>query len=335
MVPHTEWVDTFPMWHGNTIYFNSDRGPEHHFNLYSYDLNTKQLEQLTHFNEFDAMWPSLGPEAIIFENASYLYTFDLQSKQPKKLAIYLPGERDEAMKHWISVSKNITDFDISPEGKRAVFAARGDVFTAPAKEGSIRNITRTSGIREKLVSWSPDGRWVAYISDRTGEDEVYIAPNDGMGKERQITSGYQGFKFQPVWSPDSKKIAWGHKDTCLWYADITDKRVVEVDRGKHGEIQNYSWSPDSKWLAYDKNADNFYSFVNLYSLVDRKITAVTTSMTNSFAPIFDPDEYLYFLSDRDFNEVLCNIDFEFANPKTTRVYIATLRKDEPSPDATK
>jgi tricorn protease len=332
MVPHTEWVDTFPMWHGNTIYFNSDRGPEHHFNLYSYDLNTKQLEQLTHFNEFDVMWPSLGPEAIIFENAGYLYTFDLQSKQPKKLAIYLPGERDEAMKRWISVSKNITDFDISPEGKRAVFAARGDVFTAPAKEGSIRNITRTSGIREKLVSWSPDGRWVAYISDRTGEDEVYIAPNDGLGKERQITSGYQGFKFQPVWSPDSKKIAWGDKDTCLWYADITDKRVVEVDRGKHGEIQNYSWSPDSKWLAYDKNADNFYSFVNLYSLVDRKITAVTTSMTNSFAPIFDPDgKYLYFLSDRDFNEVLGNIDFEFANPKTTRVYIATLRKDEPSP----
>ncbi len=94
MVPHSQWVDTFPMWHGDTIYFNSDRGPEHHFNLYSYDLNTKQLEQLTHFNEFDVMWPSLGPDAIIFENAGYLYTFDLQAKQPKKLSIYLPGERN-------------------------------------------------------------------------------------------------------------------------------------------------------------------------------------------------------------------------------------------------
>ncbi len=152
------------------------------------------------------------------------------------------------------MSKNITDFDISPEGKRAVFAARGDVFTAPAKEGSIRNLTHTSGIREKLVSWSPDGRWVAYISDRTGEDEIYIAPNDGMGKEQQITNGYQGFKFQPVWSPDSKKIAWGDKDTRLWYSNITEKKAVEVDRGKYGEIQNYSWSPDNKWLAYDKNA---------------------------------------------------------------------------------
>jgi len=216
--------------------------------------------------------------------------------------------------------------------RSSVFAARGDVFTAPAKEGSIRNLTHTSGIREKLVSWSPDGRWVAYISDRTGEDEIYIAPNDGMGKEQQITNGYQGFKFQPVWSPDSKKIAWGDKDTRLWYADITEKKAVEVDRGKYGEIQNYSWSPDNKWLAYDKNAYNSYSVVNLYSLADRKITPVTTSMTNSFSPIFDPDgKYLYFLSDRDFNEVLGNIDFEFANPKATRVYIATLRKDEPSP----
>src|SRR3989441_1243084 len=243
-VPHTEWTDTFPMWHGNAIYFSSDRGPEHHFNLYSYDLGSKQIEQLTHFNDFDVMWPSLGPDAIVFENAGYLYAFDFQSKQPKKLALSVPGERDQSMKHWTSVSKNITDFDISPDGKRAVFSARGDVFTVPAKEGSIRNLTRTPGIREKLVAWSPD----------------------------------------------------------------------------------------SKWLAYDKPAESLYSFVNLYSLADRKITPVTTTMYNSFAPTFDPDgKYLYFLSDRDFNEVLGNVDFEFANPKTTRVYIVTLKRDEPSP----
>src|SRR5256886_16796478 len=164
------------------------------------------------------------------------------------------------------------------------------------------------------------------------EDEFYMAPNDGMVKEQQIPRGYKGFKSQPVWSPDSKKIAWGDKDTCLWYADITEKKAVEVDRGQYGELQNSSRSPDSKWLAYDKNGDNFYSFVNLYSLLDHKISGLTTTMTNSFAPIFDPDgKYLYFLSDRDFNEVLGNVDFEFANPKTTRVYIVTLKKDEASP----
>ena len=331
-LPHTEWTDTFPMWHGDTIYFTSDRGAEHHLNLYGYDVNSKQVDQLTHFTDFDVMWPSLGPDSIIFENAGYLYTFDLQSKQPKKLALYLPGDRDLSLKHWTSVSKNITDFDISPEGKRAVFGARGDVFTVPAKEGSIRNLTHTPGIREKQVAWSPDGRWIAYVSDRSGEDELYIVPQDGLGKEQQITSGYKGFKYAPTWSPDSKKLAWSDKDTKLWYVDINEKEQVEIDRGKYGEILNYSWSPDSKWVAYDKNAENGYSVVHLYSLADNKITPVTTSMTNSYSPVFDPDgKYLYFLSDRDFNEVLGNIDFEFANPKTTRIYVVTLRKDEASP----
>jgi len=287
---------------------------------------------LTHFDEFDVMWPSLGPDAIIFENAGYLYTLDFQSKQPKKLSIQLTGETGQAMKRWVSVNKNITDFDVSPDGKRAVFAARGDVFTAPAKEGSIRNLTRTAGIREKSVVWSPDGRWIAYISDRTGEDEIYITPQDGVGKEQQITSGYKGFKYALVWSPDSKKLAWGDKDTHLWYVDVQEKKQVEVDRGKYSEILNYSWSPDSKWLVYDKNSENTYSVEYLYSLVDKKITPVTNSMTNSYGAVFDPEgKYLYFLSDRDYNEVLGNIDFEFANPKTTRVYIATLKKDEPSP----
>ncbi len=331
-LPHTEWTDTFPMWHGNAIYFTSDRGSEHRLNLYSYDLGSKQIAQITHFTDFDVMWPSLGPDAIVFENGGYIYRFDFQSKEPKKLTISVPSERPQTMKHWASVSKNITDFEISPEGKRAVFAARGDVFTVPAKDGSVRNLTHTPGIRERGVAWSPDGRWVAYISDRTGEDEIYITPHDGMGPEQQITGGYRGFKFPPAWSPDSKKIAWSDKDLRLWYTDVTEKKPVEVTRARFAEIQNYSWSPDSQWIAFDQQMENGLSVVNLYSLADRKITPVTTSMTNSNAPVFDPDgKYLYFLSDRDFNEVLGNIDFEFANPKTTRVYIATLRRDEPSP----
>jgi tricorn protease len=331
-LPHTEWTDTFPMWHGNAIYFSSDRGPEHRLNLYRYDLGAKQMAQLTHFTDFDVMWPSLGPDAIVFENGGYLYTFDPQSNLTKKLNIYLPGERDQAMKHWANVSKNVSDFDISPEGKRAVFSARGEVFTVPAKEGSIRNLTRTPGIRETQVAWSPDGRWIAYVSDRSGEDEIYITPQDGLGEEQQITRGYKGFKFAPAWSFDSKKLAWADKDLRLWYVDINQRKPVEVDRGKYGEITNYAWSPDSRWLVYDKSESNGFAVVYLYSLETRNITQATTSMTNSYSGLFDPEgKYLYFLSDRDYNEVVGNIDFEFANPKTTRVYVVTLRQDEPSP----
>ncbi len=332
VIPHTDYTDSFPMWHGNTIYFTSDRGPEHRLNIYSYDLGSKQVEQLTKFDGFDVMWPSLGPDAIIFENGGYLYTFDLQTRQPKKLTVYVNGERDQAMKRWVNASRQITDFDIAPDGKRAVFAARGEVFTVPAKDGSTRNLTNSPGVREQKVAWSPDGKWIAYISDRTGEDEIYITPQDGLGVEQEITSGHKGFMFQPAWSPDSSKIAWADKDLKLWYVDLKEKKPVEVDRGKFFEIQNYAWSPDSKWLAYDKNLDTGYSVVYLYSLSDKKITAVTSPLNNSFGEVFDPDKrYLYFLSDRDFNEVLGNVDFEFANPKTTRVYLVTLTADEPSP----
>ena len=335
-IPHTEYTDTFPMWHGNAIYFSSDRGAEHHLNLYSYDLGSKQVAQVTHFTDWDVMWPSLGPDAIVFENAGYLWMYDFQSKQPKKLSISLPSDRNQAMKHWDNVSKLVTDFDLAPDGKRAVLAARGDVFTVPAREGSVRNLTHTPGIRERKVAWSPDGRWIAYTSDRTGEDEIYIVPQDGMGKdkEQQVTRGYKGFKFAPNWSPDSKKIAWADKDLNLWYVDVADKKPVQVDHATYGEITNYSWSRDSKWLVYDKNAENLYSMVYLYSLDDHKVTAATSSMNNSYSATFDPEgKYLYYLSDRDFNEVLGNIDFEFANPKTTRVYVVTLKKDQASPFA--
>jgi tricorn protease len=364
-IPHTDYTDTFPMWHGNTVYFTSDRGPEHRLNIYAYDLGSKQVEGITHFTDFDVMWPSLGEAAIIFENGGYLHVLDLATRQDHKFTITLPGERELTMKHWASVSKNITDLDIAPDGKRAVMAARGDIFTVPAKDGATRNLTRTPGIREKEVAWSPDGRWIAFVSDRTGEDEIYVTPQDGMGnielgkktaaqdkekdkesaakeaaaekergkdKEQQITSGYKGFKFAPVWSPDSKKIAWADQDLRLWYVDIYEKKPVEVDRGKYFEITNYSWSPDSKWIAYDKQVVTNFSVVHLYSTADKKSTAVTSELVNSLGPVWDPEgNYLYFFSDRDFNEVLGNIDFEFANPKTTRPYLLTLRAELPSP----
>lgn len=326
--------DTFPMWHGDTIYFDSDRGEEKRMNLWAYGLKTKQYHQLTHFTDFDVNWPSLGPDAIVFENGGYLYVFDLATQQAKKIIVYLPGDLDLARKHWDSTSKLITTYDIAPDGKRAAFSARGDVYTVPAKEGSIRNLTQTPGIREENVAWSPDGKWIAYLSDRTGEQEIYLMPQDGMGKEIQVTNDGTMFRMQPVWSPDSRKLAFADKSLRLFYVDINEKKPVLVDQGKYADLTDYSWSPDSQWISYAKASNNGYGVIYLYSLADKKSTAVTTDFTNSFNPQFDPEgKYLYFLSNRDYNEVVGVYDLEFSNPKATRVYLVTLRADTPSPFA--
>jgi tricorn protease len=325
-------TDTYPMWSGDKIYFGSDRGPEHRMNLYSYDLRSRQTRQLTQFKDFDVNWPSLGGDSIAFENGGYLYLYDLKSGKARKVEVSLPGDRPNARPHWMQVSKFITDFEISPEGKRAVFTARGDVYTVPAKEGSIRNLTQTPGIHEKNVAWSPDGRWIAYLSDRSGEDELYIVPQDGMGKEIRITTDGKMFRLPPAWSPDSKKLLFADKSVRLFYVDIEAKQPVLIDQGKYEDITDYAWSPDSQWVAYSKAAENHYGVIDLYSLADHKITPVTTSFTNSWDPVFDPaGKYLYFLSTRDYNEVLGVFDFEFSNPKATRVYVVTLRADLPSP----
>jgi tricorn protease len=333
-MPHTEWTDTFPMWHGDTIYFDSDRGSEHRLNLYSYSLKTKEVRQLTHFTDFDVLWPSLGSDAIVFQNGGYLYVFDLKTEKAQKLTIYLPGDEPLTRKHWENVARLITAFDISPDGKRALLSARGDVFTVPAKEGSVRNLTHTPGIKERDAAWSPDGRWVAYISDRTGEDELYIAPQDGMGPEQQITTGGTMYRLAPTWSPDSTKLLYADKDCKLYYVDIKAKKPVFIDRNHYGDMAEYVWSPDSKWVAYGRNAGNHNEWLSFYALDTGKITPVTTDFYNSHSPAFDPEgHYFYFLSERDYNEVLGVFDMEFANPKATRIYAMTLRANAPSPFA--
>jgi len=198
------------------------------------------------------------------------------------LTVFLPGDRDLARQHWANVSKFVTDFDISPEGKRAVFTARGDVFTVPAKEGSIRNLTRTPGAREKYATWSPDGKWIACLSDRTGEDEIYLAPQDGLGKETRVTTDGKVFRLPLAWSPDSKKLLFADKSTRLFFVEIETKKPVLIDQGRYGEITDYAWSPDSQWVAYAKNAENQQGVIYLYSLENQKITPVTTSFHDSF-----------------------------------------------------
>ncbi|MEW6368319.1 MAG: S41 family peptidase [Acidobacteriota bacterium] len=325
-----ETTHHFPMWIGDKVYYAGDR--DNTENLFSIDVRSKQVRKHTSFTDFDVKWPSLGPDRIVFENGGYLYLLELATEKLTKLAIEADSDRRWSRSEFVDASENITGFALSPDAKRALFAARGDIFTVPAEKGNSRNLTNSSGSRERGGVWSPDAKYVAYVSDASGEDEIYIVAQDGKAPAQRLTSDGHCYRFNPVWSPDSKKIAFADKDLKLWYLDVATKTQTQVDKAEAWEITQYAWSPDSQWLAYRKPSRNQFGSIMLYSLAQKKIFAVTSDATDSSEPVFDPEgRYLYFLSNRDFNAILAPWEGNYLYTKMTRPYAVTLQADAPSP----
>lgn len=324
--------DIIPMWSGNKIYFLSDRDSLKRMNLYVYDLAARGTRKLTSFTEFDIKFPSIGDNAIVFENGGYIYRFDLATEKSEKVPIYinedLVGGRGGIMK----VGDFVTNYEISPDGKRALFGARGDVFTVPAKYGATRNLTGTPGIHERNSKWSPNGKSIAYISDATGEDEIYIQPQDGGTPATQITKGENTYKYQIYWSPDSKKILWADKRLRLRYIDIESKEITEVAQAKAWEFDNYGWSPDSKWITYAKPETEMMNKIYVYSLENAQTIEVTDGWYGSSQPVFSSDgKYLFFESSRDFNPTFSQTEFDQSYQDMSRIYLVTLSKSVDSP----
>lgn len=324
--------DIIPMWSGNKIYFLSDRDENKKMNLYVYSIENKTVSQLTNFTEFDVKFPSLGPKSIVFENGGYIYRFDLEREEEKKVPIIIADDMNSGRDRIAKVSGMITNCEIAPDGKRALFGARGEVFTVPAKHGNTRNLTNTPGVHERNSKWSPDGKWIVYISDASGEDEIYIMEQDGSGTPKQITMGADTYKYQVYWSPDSQKILWSDKLLRLNYVDIETRKIVEVTRAEIGEIRDYAWSPDSNWIVYAKPEAQSMMKVYLYGLLSGKTHEVTDGWYNSYSPVFDSGgKYLFFVSDRDFNPIYSRTEWNHAYLSMARIYLATLTKETLSP----
>jgi len=331
----TDWIgsDNVPLWIGDKIYFNSDRTGT--LNIFCYDPATKQTTQITNYTEYDVRWPESGPGGkIIFENGGYLFILDTGTSQIRKVEITLGDDRTWMRPEYAKVSDKIRDFSLAPDGKRALFGARGEIFTVPAKHGNTRNLTNTTGAHEKYSVWSPDGKWIAYMSDKTGEDELYLLPADGKGEEIRLTFDGHCYRYHVLWSPDSKKLAWSDKNTSLFWIDIDKKEVVQVDDNPYGELRDFNWSPDSKWLAYSKPGANEFDRVHLYSLADRTSRQITTGMTDDYEATFDPEgKCLYFISERNYNAVLGFEDFVFVEQNMQEIVAVNLAADAPSPFA--
>lgn len=325
-------ISTEPVWIGDRIYFNSDR--DRTCNLFSIDPASRKVTKLTDHREYDVRWASGGPGGIVYENGGDLFLYDTAAGRSSKIAIRVPSEKPAARPGFVSLSDKITEFGLSPDGKRGLFVARGEVLTVPAEKGNTRNLTSSSGAHDRGASWSPDGKWIAYLSDQTGEEEIWIAPQDGSAPARRLTTDGHCWRFAPAWSPDSGKIAFADKDQKLFWVDVGSGRMTLADQAKEAEIDDYAWSSDGRWLAYSKQDQDQMRQIHLYSLETDKVTRVSSDMNDSRAPVFDPEgRYLYFFSDRDLRAGVGAFDLSYVYNNPTRVYALTLRKDLPSPIA--
>jgi tricorn protease len=328
--------DVFPMWHGDSIYFLSDRDESRRMNLFAYGTQTKSTRQVTQFSDFDIKFPSLGDTAIVFEKGGWIYRMDFDGERTVQVPIEVHEDFAIGRGHLLDVSKSPASADIAPDGSRAVFGARGDIFTVPAKHGPTRNLTQTPGVHEREAVWSPDGKWIAYVADPTGEDEIYIRPQDGSGTPTRLTNNADTYKYSLVWSPDSKRLLWSDKKNRLQFVDVTSKEATLVDQSSVWEIRDYTWAPDSQWIAYTRPEQLRFPNIHLYSLATREKLQASDGWFRVSAPEFSSDgKFLFFLSERTFNPTYGQTEGNHIYTEMQKIYLVTLTKDVKSPFAPK
>lgn len=334
-VPRETSNDGNPMWVGGKVYFLSDRnGP---FTLFSYDPKDKKVEQALASNGADIKSASVGPSAIVYEQFGSLNLFDPATGKSKAVAVTVPADLPNVRPHFKKVDNEITSATLSPSGARAVFEAHGEVLTAPAEKGDIRNLTNTPGIMERDPSWSPDGKWVAYFSDESGEYQLCLKNPDGMGEARKISLGTPAsFYYEPIWSPDSKKIVFSDKRLNIWYIDLAKGTPIKIDTDTYDAPQRTLdpvWSPDSRWVAYSKTLTSHMRAIFAYSLDQAKSLQLTDGLSDARFPAFDQKgQYLYFTASTDVGPTTGWLDLSSINrPITRSAYLMVLRKDQPSP----
>ena len=328
----TDWPGTenFPMWHGGTIYFSSDRTDK--LQLWAYDVDGGDFRQLTSHKDYDVKYPSLGPDAIIYENGGWLWRLDLASGDTRRLKVEINDDRFRTRPHWMSVSGQITGAAPGPDAKRVVFAARGDIFTVPEEKGEVRNLTATPGINEIRPSWSPDGKSIAYFSDRDGEYELYVKPGDGSGEEKRLTDGNETYYFGLHWSPDSAKILTYDAEMNLRWVDAESGKQHHISRGNARRGFDAAWSPDSRWVAYAEQEENAHRSVFLHDTESGETTRVTSMFSDDDAVAFDPDgKYLFFASQRTFTPRFAGYDRTPSWMNTQKLYLVTLQADAEHP----
>jgi tricorn protease len=326
-------ADRDPMWVGDRIYFTSDRDGT--LNLFSYDPATSQTSQLTRSATWDVRWPSDdGASRIVYELDGELNIFDVAAATSTRISISVPDDGVAMRPSRISVAGNIEGWGLSPKGERALFVARGDVFTAPIERGPTRNLTKSSNAHDKHARWSPDGSKIAFISDMSGEEEVYWINQDGSGAPVQLTTNgaATGMRYAPEWSPDGKFLVSSDKEGRIWLIEVESQRMTEVTNDPQGQVTDYTWSPKGGFLAFTLSDPSGVTSIYVYSVAERQLHRVTGSYFNEFSPTWGAaGDFLYYVADRAFAPQIGSFEFNYAVDRESGIYALALRPDVKHP----
>jgi len=336
----TTWTgtDNYPMWIGDRVYFASDR-EDGTVNLWALDPDRPEAAptRLTAFTDYDVKYPAAGPDAIVFQHEELLHLLDLATGEVRPVPIDLRSDRVTMRPELVSIEPRSGSFGLAPGGERLLLEARGELVDVPVAEGRWRNLTRSAGSREKNAAWSPDGERIAFVSDRTGDEQLYVMPAGG-GTWRQLTDDVFGMILPPVWSPDGKWLLFGDKFMRLNLVEAKSGKRTVIDQGEYDDawerwgILDYVWSPDSRWVAYTRNTGNMHEVVTLYDRERGERHPVTDPLFTSWSPSFSPDgKHLWFLSNRTFAPVMGRVDQNHVFLDLARPYLVLLRDGERSP----
>jgi tricorn protease len=327
-ITNFEGTDQLPTWSGDNIFFASDRDLK--LNIWQYNTVTKETRQVTRHTEYDVMWPSGNADQLVYENGGYIYMLNLQTGQTEKVKVRINFDNPNLVPYYKNVKDHIHSFGVSPTGKRALFDARGDIFSVPAENGITENLTDSQGVREIFPAWSPDGKHISYYSDLTGEYELYILENKKGAQPKQLTFKSSAWKYQPVWSPDSRYLIFFDRTLKLKLVDVSSGKVTDIDHATVNEIRNYSFSPDSRWIAYTREGSNEKSAVWIFEIISGLNQQMTDGSFSDNNPVFSLDgNYIFFESNRDFNLSFSSYDFDYIYDRATRLYALSLTPKSP------
>ncbi len=333
--PWTDSKEEDPAWIGDSVYFISDRDGV--ANVWSYDTKSKKLAQATKFSDFDVKSLDAGSGAVVFEQAGYIHELDAKSGKAHVVHITVKGDFPWMMPRWEDVTSRLSNIVISPTGKRVAVEARGEIFTIPAEKGDIRNLTNTSGAAERDPAWSPDGKFISYFSDRSGEYKLVVETPDGLASNRrELSLPSPSHYYTASWSPDSKKLLYSDTNLKVWVLDIASGKAKIVGNDPWmvpTRTLNPVWSPDSKWVAYASRLKSMYHAIFVSNVETGDTKQIMDGLADSVWPAWDASgKYLWFLASTDFGLKSQWLDMtSYDHDENFGLYMAILKKGEASP----